>query len=352
MDAANKSSVSRRNFLKGGIVLATGALGAYALSGCTDQNAVKIDESQVPTVAPPKEVSLYRGYYAGHGDKCFTQAVVAVDADGLIVALNIDDYQYLDKTTEGITPLPNATRGLSAGNIDTMWLASKRANDAYYSTNMAEKGEATQGWLESMSAVEAYAIGKKPSELASVELDAVSGSTLEDTPGYLAGVNQIVKDAIHVSKGSFDVEGAELKLGVVNVAAHGANSFTNSAALVQGETLVCANIDEFQYMDGTNPEVIGVPNSAGAFGTTNYVPGRVLGSKIINDKTYSKNMAEKGEATQGWLESITAIEENLIGGKISEFSVSEFDTVSGATLSDTPNYSKSALTAAVEAWWV
>ena len=145
----------------------------------------------------------------------------------------------------------------------------------------------------------------------------------------------------------------DVKLGQVQYAAHGKQSFAVITAAVQGDTIVAAWIDEFQVMSGEG--VVGVPNSDATFGA-NIVgneDGKVLGSKRVNNAYYSGNMASRGGATQELVTSWTAIEEFAVGKTITELEVfaaekagSGADAISGATLTDTVNYLKGIIEAA------
>ena len=351
MNQDTKKSFSRRNFVKGSIIVSASAIGAMALAACEPKADGGGDTPAGGGDTPaPKKVSMYRGYYAAHGDKAFTQAVVAVDEEGIILALNIDEYQYMDSSVSQLLPVPNATRGFANGSNPEVWLISKSDNNAYYSELMASRGGATQDFLTSKRAMEKFAVGKKPSELTGLQPDAVSGSTLVDTHNYLGGLDEIIKAGQFVSEGSYTGDGTDLAMGRVNYAAHGSNCFTNAVSLVQGTSLVCTSIDDFQYMATTTPNLEGVPNSDKSFGK-NYVEGRVLSSKLTNNASYSQNMIDRGGATQDWATSIKAIEAAVAGGEVHGFKASELDAVSGSTLVDNVGYSKTAVIAATEAWW-
>ena len=148
-----------------------------------------------------------------------------------------------------------------------------------------------------------------------------------------------------------------VKLGQVQFAAHGAQSFAVITAAVQGDTVVAAWIDEFQVMSGEG--VVGVPNSDAKFGA-NIVgneDGKVLGSKRVNNAYYSGNMASRGGATQELLVSWQAIEAFVAGKTIAELEQYAFDkaeaagadVISGATLADTLGYLKGIIAAATVA---
>ena len=77
---------------------------------------------------------------------------------------------------------------------------------------------------------------------------------------------------------------AEVKIGQVEYAAHGTSCFAVLTVAMDGDTIVAAHIDEFQFMDAATAE--GVPNSDASFGQ-NYPEGKVLASKVVNDGLYS-----------------------------------------------------------------
>lgn len=145
-----------------------------------------------------------------------------------------------------------------------------------------------------------------------------------------------------------------VKLGQVQYAAHGAQSFAVITVAVQGDKIAAAWIDEFQVMSGEG--VVGVPNSDAAFGANivGYEDGKVLGSKRVNNTYYSGNMATKGGATQELLVSWQAIEAFVAGKTIAELELyaadkaeaAGVDVISGATLADTMGYLKGIIAAA------
>lgn len=147
---------------------------------------------------------------------------------------------------------------------------------------------------------------------------------------------------------------AEVKLGQVDYAAHGAQCFAVITVAVEGETIVAAYIDEFQVMSGEG--VVGVPNSDAAFGA-NIVgseDGKVLGSKRVNNEYYSNNMATKAGSTVQLADNYAAIEAFAAGKTIDELTkliagqeaAAVVDMVSGATLVDAQGYLNGILEAA------
>lgn len=146
---------------------------------------------------------------------------------------------------------------------------------------------------------------------------------------------------------------SELKIGQVEYAAHGTKSFCVATAVVAGDKVVAAYLDEFQYMP--SDKATGVPNSDTDFGT--YVADKsvVLASKRVNADYYSENMKTNGGATQRIDTSLNAIEKYCVGMTVAELDKwitgttkegEPPDTVAGSTLADTAGYIKAIATAA------
>lgn len=148
-----------------------------------------------------------------------------------------------------------------------------------------------------------------------------------------------------------------VKIGQVQFAAHGTSCFAVLTVAMQGDTIVAAYIDEFQFMsaEGDRPAE-GVPNSDAGFGG-NYPEGMVLASKKVNNDLYSFNMSDHGGATQELGTSYAAIEAFVVGKTIAELedAVSGYtadnkadfiDVVSGSTLADTLGYVNGLIAAA------
>ena len=182
-----ETNVSRRDFLKGSIVVALGAAGAATLSSCAGGDAAAKADSAVATApdTAAKTATLHRGYGAAHGDKCFTSVVVATAEDGTILAASVDDYQFMPADSAGITPVPNSDAGFADGYAEGKALMSKSVNSDMYSASMKEKAQSTTPWIESMSAIESFVAGHKSADVKANGPDAVSGATLVDTAGYV-----------------------------------------------------------------------------------------------------------------------------------------------------------------------
>ncbi|MGI6148933.1 MAG: hypothetical protein GX195_05880 [Firmicutes bacterium] len=149
---------------------------------------------------------------------------------------------------------------------------------------------------------------------------------------------------------------ADLKVGKAEWAAHGTKCFTIAFVVLEGDTIVRAIIDEYQFLP--KAEVTGVPNSeienglAADFAN----PDRVLASKRLNSDYYSNNMAKAG-STVSILDNFTAIENYVVGKTVAELESilnsnskeAMVDAVTGATLVDTDGYLWAILAAAKNA---
>ena len=144
-------------------------------------------------------------------------------------------------------------------------------------------------------------------------------------------------------------EAHEVKLSQVLYAAHGEKCFAVITVAMEGDKIVAAHIEEFQFMANTS---IGVPNSDKSFGTS-FPEGKVLASKRLNNETYSTSMQKAG-STVALLDNYTAIEAFATGKTITELEAAlanqtkdtMIDAVTGATLQDTLGYLMGILEAA------
>jgi hypothetical protein len=154
---------------------------------------------------------------------------------------------------------------------------------------------------------------------------------------------------------AFAEEAAETpapKLGQVVCYIHG-HGFGVVTAVVQGDTIILAKIDEFQFLgDREDVAAVGVPIGEETISQTNAETGAVtvLGSKRVNSDLYSLNMQRAGSKVQ-IAANYDAIEAFVVGKTIAQLEaavdVEGFaDVVTGATLADTPNYVKAIISAA------
>ena len=125
-------------------------------------------------------------YGAAHGTKCFTLAAALTDGENIVLSY-LDGLQFMS-TADGVTGVPNSDADFGADYAEGKVLASKRENAAYYSENMAKAGstvaiDAIQNHVNGMSIADTEALAAEESPV-----DAISGTTLVDTAGYLATI--------------------------------------------------------------------------------------------------------------------------------------------------------------------
>ena len=148
-----------------------------------------------------------------------------------------------------------------------------------------------------------------------------------------------------------EIEGG-VQLGLAYAAAHGTKCFTEAYAAVQGDVIVAAYVDEFQFVaDDAGLEV--VPNSDKGFGES-YAEGQALASKRVVADYYSALMADHAGSTVRIDDNYDAIQTFAVGKTIAEVeSVAAgegaVDAVSGATLADTAGYLSAIVQAAKNA---
>ena len=140
----------------------------------------------------------------------------------------------------------------------------------------------------------------------------------------------------------------EVKLGQVQWAAHGTKCFAVMTVVVEGDVIVAALIDEYQF----GADMIGVPNSEVMFANEE---GKVLYSKRVNAEAYSTNMQRAG-STVALDVNYDLIQAFVVGKTVSELEAAiagfggdatkAVDAVSGATLVDTLGYLQGLLAAA------
>lgn len=316
-----------------------------------------------PAEGEEKEIVLRRAYTAPHGTKSFGRFAVVMDGDKFVAA-HIEEFQFGDaKGEEEFVPNSDQTEdgAFGSGYAEGKALYSKNVNAEAYSKRMTEKAKATQNLADNYKAITDFVVGKTVAEVEKVveenpsgkPVDAVSGSTLVDTSGYLAGLVEAAKNEEMESKVKTAEDISQLKISFIQGAPHGNKSFADTVVAVVGDKIVAANIDEFQFME----EGEGVPNSdktaEGDFGT-GYAEGMKLMSKKVNSEAYSKLMTEHAKATTSILDNYKAIETFAAGKTVAEIEkvVSEnpsgkpVDAVSGSTLVDTSGYLQQIVDAA------
>ena len=144
------------------------------------------------------EIKIGQVQYAAHGTKCFAVMTVAMQGD-VIADAYIDEFQFMATGSVGV---PNSEADFGTAYPEGKVLASKKVNGDAYSENMAKAGS-TVHLADNYAAIEAFVIGKTVAQLeaeiagkdAAAMVDAVSGSTLVDTLGYVNGLIEAAKAA-------------------------------------------------------------------------------------------------------------------------------------------------------------
>lgn len=302
-------------------------------------------ETSEETPAEMGNLVLHRAY-PKDVDRSFTNVVVATSGDKIVDAI-IDEYQYYEADSD-YKAVPNSDGAFGEGTAEGKILGSKIDNNEAYSADMKEAGgEVTL--LDNYNAVTDFVKGKTIAELEDFLnenddeqiLDAITGATFKSTPNLLKMIVETAKDNTFVASG--DAENPDdVEIRYALGAPHGDKSFGNAVVAVEGDKIIAASIDEYQYLDGG----AGVPGSEGGFGEGYNDSNVVLGSKLENNEMYSDLMTEHAQSTVALKDNYAAIENFVAGKTVEEVkSVIEsatpgeaIDEVTGATLVDTAGY--------------
>lgn len=289
-------------------------------------------------------VILHRSY-PDDSPKAFTNVVVATSGDKIVSAF-IDEYQYFDGDGK-IKAVPNSDKGFGEGAKEGKVLGSKIDNDEPYSEDMKAAG-GTLTLMENYNAITDFVKGKTIAELEELLkeddekiMDAVSGATFSSTPNLLKYIVETAKDdSYSIAGDASNPDDIELRYALG--APHGEKSFANAVVAVEGDKIIAASIDEYQYIqDGITKQGEDSDFAKG------YKDSKVvLSSKLENNEIYSNLMAEKANATTTIKANFEAIENFVAGKTIDEIKetiagASEgeaIEAVSGATLVDTAGY--------------
>lgn len=305
------------------------------------------EESEETTDADTSESNLvlHRAYPDAES-RSFATVVVATSGDTIVDAV-LDEYQYFGDD-EGFEGVPNSDGAFGEGAAEGKVLASKIQNKEPYSENMLNAGgEVTL--MDNYNAVTDFVKGKTIEEVeAFLEenddeaiIDALSGATFKATPNLLRFVVETAKSEEFTNAGNAEsVDNIELKYTLG--APHGERSFGNAVVAVEGDKIIAASIDEFQYLDAAK----GVPSSEADFGQGYADSNIVLASKLENNDLYSELMAEKAGSTVSLKDNFNAIENFVVGKTIDEIKEviasatpgEAIDAVTGATFVDTAGY--------------
>ena len=301
---------------------------------------------------------LRRSLKAPHGEGAFARISVVTDGDKL-VDVTIDELQYFDEDSDFVG-LPNQDEDteFKAGNKEGKILGSKIMNDEKYSAMMKEKAQSTVSIWDNYKAIQDFAMGKTIDELKEVvegaedgkPIDAVTGATLVDTKGYLQAIIETAE-----SRDNYTIFEAnnidDIKVKQLYGTAGNKNAVTDTFVVLEGDKIIAANIDEYQFMQGK-----GVPNSDKKFGENYADPEKVLASKLENNEDYSGQMKEIAKAEHTLEENFKAIQDFVVGKtpeEIKEIIDSSeagkpVDAISGATLTSTVGYLEEIYNAATK----
>lgn len=289
-------------------------------------------------------VILHRSY-PDDSPRAFTNVVVATSGDKIVSAF-IDEYQYFDDDGK-IKAVPNSDKGFGEGAKEGKVLGSKIDNDKPYSEDMKAAG-GTLTLMENYNAITDFVKGKTIAELEELLkeddekiMDAVSGATFSSTPNLLKYIVETAKDDSYTIAGDAS-NPDDIELRYALGAPHGEKSFANAVVAVEGDKIIAASIDEYQYIqDGITKQGEDSDFAKG------YKDSKVvLSSKLENNDIYSDLMAEKANSTTTIKANFEAIENFVAGKTIDEIKETiagategeAIEAVSGATLVDTAGY--------------
>lgn len=318
-----------------------------AVKDAVDEAKDKMSDEEFAAAIEGKLV-LRRSLKAPHGEGSFARVAVVTDGDK-IVDTSIDEFQYFDADSDFVG-LPNQDEDteFKAGNAEGKILGSKVENSDQYSALMKEKAKSTVSIADNYKAIQNFVKGKTIEELKEVvagaedgkAIDAVTGATLVDTKGYLEAIIETAEGRDNVT--IFEAANADdIKVQQLFGTAGNKNAVTDTFVVLEGDKIIAANIDEYQYMEGK-----GVPNSDKKFGENFADKEKVLASKIENNEAYSGQMKEYAKATKTLKENLNAIEEFVVGKTVEEIKEvidsneagKPVDAISGATLTSTVGY--------------
>lgn len=304
----------------------------------TDENA------EADNAEAQGNVILHRSY-PDDSPRAFTNVVVATSGDKIVSAF-IDEYQYFDDDGK-IKAVPNSDKGFGEGTKEGKVLGSKIDNDEPYSEDMKAAG-GTLTLMDNYNAITDFVKGKTITELEELLkeddekiMDAISTATFSSTPNLLKYIVETAKDDSYTIAGQAS-NPDDIELRYALGAPHGEKSFANAVVAVEGDKIIAASIDEYQYIqDGITKQGEDSDFAKG------YKDSKVvLSSKLENNDIYSDLMAEKANATTTIKANFEAIENFVAGKTIDEIKETiagategeAIEAVSGATLVDTAGY--------------
>ncbi|OEF98652.1 hypothetical protein [Desulfuribacillus alkaliarsenatis] len=322
---------------------------AFTVIGCNDATEV---------VSNPGEVKLGMAYYNAH-DGAMASAVAVVDENGKILNAYMDDFFYRN-LSQGYLGLPGSDSSRITQHLvnpnDTLVSKKLEVNSDLYGAAMV-RGGSTVLPADNLTKIEEFAIGKTIDELNAVlakdtameDIQAASGATFVDNHRYLKTIVMAAEDAMNNE--SFSVNNVDnLVLAQSYYDAHGAP--TIATAVVDGNVIAAALIDELYYFTGENDVVFDVSDAGTKFEVKS-LPGHVLSSKKTNGEIYGASLANRGGI---YVDQIAAIENFITGKTVAQLQTAYdqldadgavvADVVTGATMTDTKRYIKAVMIAA------
>ena len=182
------------------------------------------------------------------------------------------------------------------------------------------------------------------------ETEAAEEEVDEETEAAEEEVNEETEVAEEAAEGG-------IVLKQVYAAPHGDKSFASVVVAMQGDKILDAVIDEYQFVDAGDWK--GVPNADGAFAEA-FAEGKTLVSKRQDSEIYSQMMTEKAGSTVSIADNLDAIGDFAKGKTVAELedTIKELedlgedgnvaDVISGATLKDAGGYLSSIVQAVNE----
>ena len=202
--------------------------------------------------------------------------------------------------------------------------------------------------LVTLSAVTLAAVA--PSYIALAEGEETTAAEEEVVEETEAAEEEVVEETEAAEEEVVEeTEAAEggIVLKQVYAAPHGDKSFASVVVAMQGDKILDAVIDEYQFVDAGDWK--GVPNADGAFAEA-FAEGKTLVSKRQDSEIYSQMMTEKAGSTVSIADNLDAIGDFAKGKTVAELedTIKELedlgedgnvaDVISGATLKDAGGY--------------
>lgn len=317
-----------------------------------EDKAIDKKEGKVEEVKPQNpdqaegNVILHRSYPRNKGAKSFTRIVVATSQDK-IVGLSIDQYQY-ENSTSDLKAVVNSDKDFGKGAVKDKKLVSKMENEKLYSAEMKKSGAKTS-LGENYEAIANFVKGKTIGEVEAFLKDktdkqimeAVGKTDFESTPYLIKAIVDSAKDNKFISVGHAE-DPENLTFKTIIGKGHGDNSFADCLVAMEGDRIVAASFDEYQYLE----DGLGLSNADDEFAKGYADSKNVLGSKLENSDKYSNLMAEKAKSKVSIKDNFEAIEKFVSGKTVDEIKDAiaskkddgTIDSITGATLKDTASY--------------